>query len=74
MTSSELLPETDRDSYKNKRIDTCGALLNNLFRNYYNKFAKDIIKQVGKEINIGSWRSTLDYESIINNTRKFRRY
>ena len=27
----------DRDSYQNKRIDLVGALLNNLFRNYFNK-------------------------------------
>ena len=71
-TSFRFLSETDRDSYFNKRVDTCGSLLNNLFRNYYNKFIKDIIKQVTKEINIGSWRSTLDYKSIINNTNLYK--
>ena len=30
----------DRDSYVNKRIDLCGPLLNNLFRNYFNKVVK----------------------------------
>ena len=29
--------EDDRDSYVNKRIETTGILLNNLFRNYFNK-------------------------------------
>ena len=67
-----MLPETDRDSYKNKRLDTCGSLLNNLFRNYYNKFVKDISKQVIKEINIGSWRTTLDYINIINTTNIYK--
>jgi len=67
-----LLPETDRDSYKNKRLDTCGSLLNNLFRNYYNKFVKDLTKQVIKEINIGSWRTTLDYGNIINTTNIYK--
>ena len=27
----------DRDAYENKRIDLSGILLNNLFRNYFNK-------------------------------------
>ena len=27
----------DRDSYINKRIELTGTLLNNLFRNYFNK-------------------------------------
>lgn len=67
-----ILPETDRDSYKNKRLDTCGSLLNNLFRNYYNKFTKDLSKQVSKEINIGSWRTTLDYYNIMNDTNIYK--
>ncbi len=71
-TSYGIYPQTDRDSYKNKRLDTCGSLLNNLFRNYYNKFVKDITKLVIKEINIGSWRSTLDYEKIINTTNIYK--
>ena len=37
---------TDRDSYINKRIDSTGTLLNNLFRNYFNKLVKDTQKQV----------------------------
>jgi len=35
----------DRDSYKNKRVDLTGSLLNNLFRNYFNKLVKDMQKQ-----------------------------
>ena len=62
----------DRDSYVNKRIDACGILLNNLFRNYFNKLVKDIQKQVIKEINNGSWRSTEDYFNIINNTNIYK--
>ena len=34
----------DRDSYLNKRIELTGTLLNNLFRNYFNKLVKE--KQV----------------------------
>jgi len=62
----------DRDSYLNKRIDLTGSLLNNLFRNYFNKLVKDMQKQVVREINNGSWRSTEDYQSIINSTNIYK--
>jgi DNA-directed RNA polymerase II subunit RPB2 len=63
----------ERDSYVNKRIDLVGSLLNNLFRNYFNKVVKDMDKEVVKEINGGSWRSRDDYMNIINerNINKF---
>jgi DNA-directed RNA polymerase II subunit RPB2 len=62
----------DRDSYANKRIDLTGASLNNLFRNYFNKLVKDMEKQIVREINTGSWRSTDDYENIINQTNIYK--
>jgi DNA-directed RNA polymerase II subunit RPB2 len=62
----------DRDSYVNKRIDLTGASLNNLFRNYFNKLVKDMEKHIIREINTGSWRSTDDYESIINETNIYK--
>ncbi len=62
----------DRDSYINKRIDLTGVLLNNLFRNYFNKLVKDMQKQIVREINTGSWRSTEDYSNIINNTNIYK--
>ena len=64
--------QDDRDSYLNKRIDLTGALLNNLFRNYFNKVVKDMEKQVIKEINTGSWKSTDDYLGIINSTNIYK--
>jgi DNA-directed RNA polymerase beta subunit/intein/homing endonuclease len=64
--------QDDRDSYLNKRIDLTGALLNNLFRNYFNKLVKDMEKQVIKEINTGSWKSTDDYLGIINQTNIYK--
>ena len=63
---------SDRDSFANKRIDLTGALLNNLFRNYFNKMIKDMQKQTVREINNGSWRSTNDYEAIINMTNVYK--
>ena len=71
-TSFGWLKESDRDSYLNKRIDLTGSLLNNLFRNYLNKVVKDIQKQTIREINNGSWKSTEDYENIINNTNIYK--
>ena len=62
----------DRDSYLNKRIELTGTLLNNLFRNYFNKLVKEMQKQVIREINNGSWRSTEDYENIINMTNIYK--
>ncbi len=62
----------DRDSYLNKRIDLTGSSLNNLFRNYVNKLVKDMEKQIIKEINTGSWKSTQDYQNIINQTNIFK--
>jgi DNA-directed RNA polymerase II subunit RPB2 len=67
-----ILKHDDRDSYMNKRVDLTGTLLNNLFRNYFNKVVKDMTKQVIREINTGSWRSTEDYVSIINKTNVYK--
>jgi len=66
------IPPDDRDSYVNKRIELTGTLLNNLFRNYFNKLIKEMQKHVIREIKTGSWRSTEDYENIINKTNLYK--
>jgi len=71
-TSFGWRPIDDRDSYVNKRIDLAGVLLNNLFRNYFNKLVKDMQKQTAKEIKNGSWKSTNDYMNIINSTNIYK--
>ena len=71
-TSFGWLKQSDRDSYINKRIDTTGVLLNNLFRNYFNKLVKDMQKQITREINNGSWKSSYDYSNIINYTNIYK--
>ena len=68
----EWIKADDRDSYINKRIDLTGTSLNNLFRNNFNRMVKDMEKQIIKEINSGSWRSTEDYLSIINLTNIYK--
>jgi DNA-directed RNA polymerase II subunit RPB2 len=62
------LPSDNRDAYQNKRIETTGILLNHLFRTYFNKVTKDMHKQILREINNGSWKSTEDYSNIITLT------
>ena len=71
-TSFGWLKIDDRDSYTNKRLDLAGTLLNNLFRNYFNKLVKDMSKQIIREINNGSWRSTDNYLNIINKTNIYK--
>jgi DNA-directed RNA polymerase II subunit RPB2 len=71
-TSLGILPPDDRDSYLNKRIELTGTLINNLFRNYFNKLVKEMQKQIIREINTGSWRSNEDYENIINMTNIYK--
>lgn len=56
----------DRDSYLNKRLDTPGVLLANLFRLYYGRVIKDLRVGVQKEINHGTWRATHRLINIIN--------
>ena len=62
----------DRDSYVNKRIELTGTLLNNLFRNYFNKVKKRYPKASSEEINNGSWKSSEDYINIINLTNIYK--
>ena len=71
-TYKGLLPESDRDSYENKRIDTCGILLNNLFRNNFNKMVKDMQKQIRREVMNGSWKTNQEYDNIINMTNIYK--
>ena len=66
MVSFGWLQPDDRDSYVNKRIELSGTLLNNLYRNYFNKLVKEMQKHILKEINNGSWRSMDNFENIIN--------
>jgi len=71
-TYKGILTVSDRDSYENKRIDTCGVLLNNLFRNNFNKLVKDMQKQIRREIINGSWKTNQEYDNIINMTNIYK--
>jgi len=71
-TSFGWITQDDRDSYLNKRIELTGTLLNNLFRNYFNKLVKEMQKLVLREVNTSSWRSTQEYVDIINMTNIYK--
>ncbi len=58
----------DRDSYINKRIDTPGVCLANLFRQYYGKVVKDMKSSLQKDIRSGSWRASGRLIMVINKT------
>lgn len=61
------MPNDDRDSYPNKRVDLPGFLLANLFRTHFaTMMVKDIRTYLAKEIHSGSWKATGKYEDILN--------
>ena len=62
----------DRDSYSNKRVDTAGILMGNLFRQYYTKLIKDMKTQINKEYSNGSWKATNDFKNIINKANIYK--
>lgn len=62
----------DRDSYVNKRIDTSGVLMSNLFRQYYTKLVKDMKTNINKEYTNGSWRASRAFNNIINETNIYK--
>jgi DNA-directed RNA polymerase II subunit RPB2 len=65
-------PPDDRDSYVNKRIELTGTLLNNLYRNYFNKVVKEMQKLTIREINSRTSRTIQDYENILNMTNIYK--
>ena len=62
----------DRDSYVNKRIDTAGILMANLFRQYFTKLIKDMKTNINKEYTNGSWKANKDFHNIINQTNIYK--
>lgn len=56
----------DRDSYINKRIDTPGVCLANLFRQHYGKVIKYMRNMLQKEIHSDSWRATNRFFNVVN--------
>ena len=62
----------DRDSYLNKRVDTPGIMMANLFRQYYGKVVKDAKNMIYKELNSGNWKMSNNVMNIINKNNIFK--
>jgi DNA-directed RNA polymerase II subunit RPB2 len=67
-----LRPLDDRDSYVNKRLDTPGVLIANLFRQYYGKVVKDMRTLIQKEINGGSWKATNKLINVVGKSNVYK--
>jgi DNA-directed RNA polymerase II subunit RPB2 len=64
---SSRIPNDDRDSYPNKRVDLPGFLMANLFRiQFATMMVKDIKTFLAKEIHGGSWKATGNFAEILN--------
>ena len=64
--------EDDRDSYAKKRVDTAGALLSNLTRQYLTKMIKEIRSGFVKEMNSGNWKYTKKIDDLLNQTNLYK--
>jgi DNA-directed RNA polymerase II subunit RPB2 len=67
-----LRPLDDRDSYLNKRLDTPGVLIANLFRQCYGKVIKDMRSLIQKEITGGAWRATNKLVGAVSKTNVYK--
>eukprot|EP00960_Hanusia_phi_P053857 762478-Hanusia_phi.AAC.8 len=62
----------NRDSYINKRIDTPGILMSNLFRQCYSKMIKDMKTAIEKDIK--NWRFNHSIADIIHDKNNIIKY
>ena len=66
------LPMDDRDSYINKRVDSPGALIGGLFRQYYGKLIKDAKIATTNEINKGPWKTNNNFINVIDKSNIYK--
>ena len=65
----------NRDSYINKRVDTPGILMSNLFRQCYGKMTKELKSAIEKELGLWRGNSNTPISNIISDisiTRFFK--
>jgi DNA-directed RNA polymerase II subunit RPB2 len=63
-------PETDRDSYKAKRIGISGFLLGDIFKDYYNSFRVTFRNLIDKAYEYKKWYQSDSLMNNINNSNK----
>ena len=56
----------NRDSYINKRVDTPGVLMSNLFRQCYGKMTKELKIAIEKELNLWRGNANIPISNIIS--------
>lgn len=66
------IPLDDRDSYINKRVDTPGILMANLFRQYYGKLVRDMKSMIYREIGSGPWKATNEFIDVVNTNNIYK--
>ena len=67
------IPYDDRDAYPNKKVELPGNLLGNLFRFYFGtKVIKDMKSTIMKEIHNGAWKTSGNFENIINPSNVYK--
>ncbi len=49
-TELGLTPVTNRDNFRYKRVDVCGVLMSEVFRDQYNKFRNSVISKLIKKV------------------------
>lgn len=64
--------EDDRDSFENKRVDTPGIMLGNLFRQAFSRLTREATIHLNKEINSGSWKITGNFHNIVTNNNIYK--
>lgn len=67
-----ITPLDDRDSYINKRVDTPGVLMANLFRQYYGKLMRDMKTLIYKEVNSGPWKANNAFLNVVNTNNIYK--
>tara|TARA_Y100000389_G_scaffold199183_1_gene237091 strand:- start:561 stop:4046 length:3486 start_codon:yes stop_codon:yes gene_type:complete len=66
------LPEDDRDSFENKRVDAPGIMLSNLFRQSFTRLIKDATLILNKEITTGAWKLTNNFHNIVSQNNIYK--
>ena len=59
-------PESDKDSYVYKRIDTSGMLITDLFIDAYSQLTDQINSTLNKIYNYGAWKNNGKYEEMFD--------
>jgi DNA-directed RNA polymerase II subunit RPB2 len=72
LVASGLQAPDDRDSYICKRVDAPGAMLSNIFRQYFGKLVKEVRKNVQKELAGNAWRASGTAIDVVNASNVFK--